>query len=157
MSGKRQPLAVLEAKGKKHLTKAEIEKRRSSEVKSPECKRVRWPDFLPEDLRKEFNEISAQLIDLGIFCKLDRDALAMYLISREGWIAAQERLSSAVSLGGKTEAQTWSSVASGYFKQCRQCANELGLNITARCRLVIPNTEDESEDDELMKLLRDMA
>ena len=35
MAGQRQPIALVQAKGKKHLTKAEIAERERTEVKAP--------------------------------------------------------------------------------------------------------------------------
>ena len=49
-------------RGKSHQTKAEKEERRASEPQVDEIKRLRAPDYLPELLREEFNELSQQLI-----------------------------------------------------------------------------------------------
>ena len=157
MPGKRLPISVLEARGKKKLTKQEIAEREKSEIKTPECKRVRWPDYLPKEMRKEFNEISEDLIKLKIFCKLDRDALAMYLMARSEWQNAQDSLHCAIVDNEEKKVQVWSSVSAGLFKQCRQCANELGLNITSRCRLVIPKAESDEEENPFEALARDLA
>jgi len=32
------------------------------------------------------------------------------------------------------------------FKQCRQSANDLGLTISSRCRLVVPKVEEAPEN-----------
>jgi P27 family predicted phage terminase small subunit len=44
-------------------------------------------------------------------------------------------------------ADKWSNVQSRYFKQCRECAGDLGLTISSRCKLVLPPKEDEGEDE----------
>ncbi len=51
MARPRQPTDLLLVKGKKHLTKAEIEDRKSKEVKAPSDK-VKAPSYLPADLKK---------------------------------------------------------------------------------------------------------
>ena len=45
MAGQRQPIALVQAKGKKHLTKAEIAERERTEVKAP-SDRVTPPSYL---------------------------------------------------------------------------------------------------------------
>ena len=45
MAGQRQPIALVQAKGKKHLTKAEIAEREQTEVKAP-SDRVTPPSYL---------------------------------------------------------------------------------------------------------------
>ena len=44
MAGQRQPIALVQAKGKKHLTKAEIAERERTEVKAP-SDRVTPPSY----------------------------------------------------------------------------------------------------------------
>lgn len=80
MSRPREPIALLEAKGKKHLTKAERAKRTASEPAlaapaSGEGSKIRAPDWLPEWLREDFNALRAKLVAAGIFSGLDRDTL----------------------------------------------------------------------------------
>ena len=53
MARPRQPIELVLAKGKKNLTKAEIEQRRAQEIKV-DFKNVTPPDYLPAKLRKEF-------------------------------------------------------------------------------------------------------
>ena len=35
-------------------------------------------------------------------------------------------------------AQKWASTQNTYFRQARQCAESMGLSVTARCRIVVP-------------------
>lgn len=35
-----------------------------------------------------------------------------------------------------------------YFKQARNCANDMGLTVTSRCRLVVPEGVGASESDD---------
>lgn len=53
MARPRQPVDLLLVKGKKNLTKKEIEERRKQEIKAPDDK-VKAPSYLPKDLKREF-------------------------------------------------------------------------------------------------------
>ena len=53
MAGQRQPIELVVAKGKKHLTKAEIEERKRTEVKAPADK-VTAPPYLTPEQKKKF-------------------------------------------------------------------------------------------------------
>ena len=75
MPKQREPIDLVLAKGKKHLTKAEIKERRNSEIKVPHDK-VKPPEYLNKSQKKQFDEISKGLIDLKIMTNLDCDALA---------------------------------------------------------------------------------
>ena len=48
MAGQRQPIALVQAKGKKHLTKAEIAEREQTEVKAPSSDAAVIPDSYAE-------------------------------------------------------------------------------------------------------------
>ena len=50
-------------------------------------------------------------------------------------------------------AGNWSALQEKYFKQARACANDLGLTITSRCRLVVPKAPERPEENPLMHLL----
>ena len=66
MARSREPTNLIEAKGRKHLTKAEIEERQESEIKVP-TDRIEAPVYLTTELKEEFNKIAKQLTDL--WCK----------------------------------------------------------------------------------------
>ena len=152
MAGQRLPISVLETRGKKHLTKAEIAERTSAEVRTAPLKQIRAPEKLPEDLRRDFLDIGKQLNQLGIFCKLDYDTLVRYLTARKFWQQAAEKITAAMEAGDLKAAEQWTNLQDKYFKQCRGCASDLGMTIGARCRLVIPQRE-ESEVNPLDALL----
>ncbi len=148
------PQGVLELRGRTHQTKAEKEERRASEPKLAGAKRVRYPEWLPEHLRSEFNEISRELIRAGLFVKVDRDVLAQYLMARDAWIAAYAKAREALETDDSKAAGAWARVAKTYFSQCHDCASSMGLTISSRCRLVVPKPPDDpAESDPLSKLL----
>ena len=43
-----------------------------------------------------------------------------------------------------------------YFKQARNCANDMGLTVTSRCRLVVPDTGKQATEDSnpMLELIR---
>ena len=138
-----------------HRTNAEIEERIKTEVKTPAPVRVKVPGYLPDSMKSEFRLIAKKLIALHIFCDLDYDMLARYLISRAAWLNAQVRANRALSIGDIEESLAWGKLTKSYFGQCQSCAAALGLSITSRCRLVVPELpKDEADEDPVSKMLR---
>lgn len=84
MSGKRRPMAVnmavVEAGGGKHWTKAEIEDRESHEIKMPKPKTLTPPGWLSDPAKKLFRRYAKQLLSFpqGMLSTLDVGTLARY-------------------------------------------------------------------------------
>lgn len=155
MSRQRQPVELLLAKGKKHLTKAEIAARTVSEVKAEPVKQIRAPDYLPNELKKEFSQLARELLKLELVGKLDADILARYVMSRDAWIQAHEKAFAALYQNddAKTVGQ-WARIEKIYFEQCQSCAAAMGLTISSRCKLVLPKQPDDpAEKDPIAQLL----
>lgn len=166
MPGPRQPLALLEAKGAKHLSKKEAGERAAREVRVDAPKQIRPPEYLPESLREEFKALGKQLKDAGLLTALDFDNLARYLLARQSYLASTGELRRAQN-GTKDEktgkvkvdyelVDLLSRTQERFFKQCRNCANDMGLTVTSRCRLVLPEgaggrKQPESEFERLMR------
>ena len=66
MAGRRQPTALLEANGRKHLTEAEADARRDQEVYVAPPEAAVPPCWLPKKLHKEFREIGEILLAAGL-------------------------------------------------------------------------------------------
>lgn len=166
MAGTRQPTALLEAKGKKHLTKAEIEERKSQEIKAPTDK-VTPPKYLTKEQKKVFNKIKKQLMAIDLISNLDVDALARFIIAQSKYIEVTEKISQApLTIEIKKEIRNENDDVVGIenievvnplvdklliiqdrlFKQCRQGAADFGLTITSRCRLVVPKPKEEKRN-----------
>ncbi|AOU01223.1 phage terminase small subunit P27 family [Bacillus velezensis] len=153
MARPRQPVDLLLVKGKKNLTKQEIEERRAQEVKAPNDK-VKAPSYLPKDLKREFKKIADELKNIGIITNLDVDALARFLFAQKQYLEMTEVLleTPITALvedddGNKFEVanKTYSDLLINQdklFKQCRQASSDLGLTISSRCKLVIPKKDD---------------
>lgn len=126
MAGRRQPTALLEANGRKHLTEAEADARRDQEVYVAPPEAAVPPRWLPKKLHKEFQEIGEILLAAGLYSELDRDVLGQYFLAQERWLRADKLASQAIRDKDETLAQKWASTQNTYFRQARQCAESLG-------------------------------
>lgn len=145
MARPRQPVDLLLYKGKKNLTKKEIEERKAQEVKAPADK-VRPPTYLPADLKREFKRIANELINIGIMTNLDIDALARFLIAKKLYLEVSKKLldNPELAISDKDIVATQDKL----FKQARASASDLGLTISSRVKLVIPKNEDKPPETE---------
>ena len=143
MAGQRLPLELVQARGSKHLTKAEIQERQEREIK-PITDNIIAPGYLTKKQKNEFYKIADQLKKLKILGETDVDALARY-------ITAKDMYENTVKQMRKTEVKNdpflfekWLKVQDKLFKQCRASANDLGLSISSRCKLVVPEAKKET-------------
>lgn len=147
MSGKRQPTAVVVANGRKHLTKTEIAERESAEVKLPTAKTAKPPKWLPEGLKKDFRALGKKLISAGLYTELDGDTLGRYLVAHQEYLMATKQVFRAYGEADGEAVETWTRIQERHFKQARNCANDMGLTVTSRCRLVVPETAVQAGED----------
>lgn len=179
MAGRpREPIDLIKAKGKKHLTKAEYEERKNSELHVPFTD-VEPPDYLTAKQKKEFSTIANQLLELNIMTELDVNVLAQYCIAKTLYLDYSDQLKKVMSK--KNAVHKWGvieeiaanceeeeemrklleailrrqrgddatvlmNLQDKAFKQCLACAKELGLTITSRVKLVIPQPPDDDEE-----------
>ena len=156
MPGARQPTDVILANGRKHLSKAEEAARRAGEVSLPVAKTAKPPKWLPETLRKDFRALGKRLISAGIYTELDADTLGRYLIAQHQWLIATAETEWALSARDQEAADNWGRIQERYFKQARNCANDMGLTVTSRCRLVVPTNPEQAgeEANPFLQLIR---
>ena len=164
MPGPRQSLEVLEGNGRKHLSRSERAARAAGEVRAKAPKQIRAPDYLPQNLRDEFRSLARQLKDLGLLSSLDYDTLARYLLARQSYLATTREV---IALQRGAERADGSRVVDAealdvatriqdrFFKQCRGCANDMGLTVTSRCRLVLPERAQPPEENAFERLMRE--
>jgi P27 family predicted phage terminase small subunit len=169
MAGQRQPIELLEAKGKKHLTKAEKEERRLRELK-PRTDEITPPAYLTAPQKREFNKIAAQLEKLNIMGETDVDALARYVTAQGLYEQAVKDLRKLAKDRPKPEEKAedpkgyfermdhyYAMLESAtkrqdrYFKQAQQAAGALGLTISSRCRLVAPVVEEKPKENKFSR------
>lgn len=175
MPNPRQPIDLVQYKGRKHLTKAEITQRRSSEVDAPDDD-IRPPEYLNKKQKAEFDYLSVELGRMGIFGNVDAGVLARYCVAhslyarytkllrtlprkkarllreqarREGTADELEGLTDeelALELEGELTV-----LQNRYFAQCDQCAKAMGLSVTSRCRLVIPTAPEAPRENKFAR------
>ena len=135
----REPIDLIIAKGKKNLTKQEIESRKEQEIKVPE-EEIIAPSKLPKRLHKEFYDLSNRLKKINIFTKLDEEALSRYILSKDIYYHYTKKLM--LSMRTKTfdidVVKTLQLLQEKAFRQCQSSARDLGLTITSRCKIVMP-------------------
>ena len=144
MSGQRQPIELVLANGKKHLTKAEIEARRASEI-GPLDGDLTPPAFLTKKQKVEFTRIAGQLSELKIMGETDVDALARYVVANTFYVNAVKKLRSKEVRDDPELFESWLKIQEKFFKQARSSATDLGLTISSRCKLVVPATDKTEE------------
>lgn len=144
MSGQKQPIDLVIAKGRKHFTKADIAKRRQQEVKVP-FKDIEAPPYLSEELTGEFYDIAYKLLYIGIMTELDENCLAQYLISKELYLKYTDLITQAMGLFDLDGVQKLAATQDKFYRQCRTAATDLGLTISSRCKLIVPETPDDEE------------
>lgn len=166
MAGPRQPIELVIANDRKHLTKAEIEERRQRELK-PCTDEITAPSYLKRKQKTKFNKIAQQLQKLNIMGETDVDALARYITAQSLYEQAVEDLRQLSaerpekddhpedyyevldlyfkSLDSATQRQD------RYFKQAQTAAAALGLTISSRCKLVAPVVEEKPKENKFAK------
>ena len=143
MAGQRQPLALIEAKGAKHLTKAERAEREAREVK-PCTDDISPPGYLTKKQKDEFKRIAAQLDKLKIMGETDVDTLARYILARDTYIRLTKQIQRKEIYEDPFILDKYMKNQDRAFKQCHTAAKSLGLTIADRCRLVVPEIKVEA-------------
>lgn len=181
MSGPKRPmeLNLAVAKGGKHWTKAEIERRQSQELKLPKPRMLKAPKWLDPEARKLFSHYAKLLLAFpeGIVSELDTGTLARYCDCELSYAEASRQklffldecrqLRVQAESDGKTatdfagceayaaaqkQVDYWSGQMARFEKICRGCAADMGLTVTSRCKLVVPQVELAQEADPLADL-----
>lgn len=151
MARPKQPISLIQAKGKKHLTKSEIEERKSKEVKAANDK-VEPPSYLPDTLKEEFIRIASELIKVEIMTNLDCEALARFVVSEYNYQKVTKKL---LKTGVDNDKYfNYLVMQDKLFKQSRQAASDLGLTISSRCKLVVPIKKEDKPPNKFSKFMK---
>lgn len=142
MAGARQPTALVELKGKKHFTKAELEERRNAEVNA-DTDNIVPPDYLTEKQAGEFFALANELKRCEIMTNLDCDALARFVVARSDYADYVKLMRSIPkTVDNLQELKEADKLKRGAFLDCNTAAKELGMTISSRCKLVVPKKEE---------------
>lgn len=176
MAGQRQPTDLVVLKGKKHLTKAEIEARKNAEVTAPNDK-VKPPAYLTTDQKKKFRKLSKELLEIKLIANVDCDALARLLIAQDQYIEVTDKIritplmvdvpvyktqvnpdtgeNERVQVGTtqvvNDERERLMIIQDRCMKQCRQGAADFGMTVSSRCRLVVPKAKESKPENKFAK------
>ena len=156
MPGPRQKLSVLEGSGRKHLSKSEKAQRAAQEVNLPKPKTMRLPKWLPEAYRKEFRALAKELLaaDIGA-AQLDRDTLGRYVVAQANYTQTLAIVHAALADHDGDALKEATKILDTYFKQARACANDMGMTITSRCRLVLPEGAKKKEKNPFEQMMEE--
>ena len=150
MPGRRpHPIELLEINNdKRHLTKAEIEKRKAAEPKI-KANTLRCPGHLTELEQKEWRRIIRlyKQIDTNILCDLDSNNLEMYVVAFVRWKKAQEKIrttSEILSSGTNAFENPWIGIEKDARAACIKLSSLLMLDVVSRARV---GNKKEVEDD----------
>ena len=164
MARPREPIDLIAAKGRKHLTAREYGERKNAEVDAP-ADRIKPPAFLSKKERETFGELAGELIRLNIMSNLDCGILARYIRAETEYIKvtkqlqkikfAPDRASMVAEDAQLAEAYArynyLSKIQNRRMKACNENARELGLTISSRCRLSVPKEKDEKPENKFLK------
>lgn len=147
MGRRKEPVELIEAKGKTHLTKAEKDRRRRSEPKSSDTA-IMCPDYITDlDDRLEFVRYAEMLDNIGIWSELHADELARYITSEKVFEELSKHLRYALSAGDIEDAAEVQKMQDKAYRQAHTSASSLGLNITSFCKLVVPKVAQDDPID----------
>ena len=156
MPGPRQKLSVLEGRGKKHLSKVEKAQRAAQEVELEKPKKLQVPKWLPEEHKSAVRALAKELLEADIgAAQLDRDTVGRYVVAQHQYGAACKRAQAALEDGDSEASADWLKVQDTCFKQCRACANDMGMTITSRCRLVLPESAQKKEENPFDRMMKE--
>lgn len=141
----KEPISLLEAKNRSHLSKSEIKARRVSEIKAPSDK-IEAPEYLSAAEKKQFNAIAEELMHIGIMSNLDVDMLARFVIANAFYIKITKLLRDKEVQSDVKILEKAVNIQDKFFKQCQSAAREMGLTITSRAKLVVPKKEEPKEN-----------
>lgn len=153
MGRNRQPVKLIELKGRSnHLTNEEKKKREAQEIKTPKARGI-VPDHLSAKQKETFHEYASQLIALDIYSDLDRETLAAYVVASDEFAQYTRAIRQvALRINGKLSDENLSQRKAlalerdRAFKIARATAGDLGLTVTSRCKIVIPEVEEKPEN-----------
>ena len=176
MAGQKQPIELVKAKGRKHLTKAEIEERENSEVVAPDD-HVEPPAFLTAKQKKVFQKLAEELAEIKLVANVDCEALARLVIAQEQFVEVTKMMKKTplmvevpvyeirensdtgekehVQVGTRLivngEREKLMIIQDRCMKQCRQGASDFGMTVSSRCRLAVPKPREDVPTNKFAK------
>lgn len=148
MAGRhKQPVEVLQARGKSHLGAEQAYERRRREPHSPDTAIVCPAYITDSDAQREFERYAEMLDRLRVWSELDADELARYVMAEQAYEAYMLQLIAAIASGDVDKASEIQKLEIAQSEQARKSAAALGMTITSRCKLVVPTPNDDESLD----------
>ncbi|WP_426453833.1 phage terminase small subunit P27 family [Paenibacillus sp. S-38] len=166
MAGRKaMPVNLLLIKGKKHLTKEEIELRQEREKKlQPSTNRTNPPAWLCDTAKKEFRRIAKELKEIDLLTNVDVNALALYcdayadyieitrIIKNDGFMVEHTNKSGVTN----EVAHPLLAKKKQMHEQMRSLAVEFGLTPASRAKIAMPPRGQPDEEDEFTRTFGDV-
>lgn len=137
----KEPVDLVILKGNKHLTKAEIEARKSKEVKADNDNIFAPPSLKTKKLKDRFNYLAEQLLNCNIISNLDVESLARYVLLEEQYNKITSLLNKTDILSDEYDGLLVKQTKT--FNMLDKTSNELCLNIISRCKVSIPKADEK--------------
>lgn len=151
---------------KKHYTKNEIEKKKKNEESLyGDNSRLKAPSWLNGEGKKEFKRVVSEMKEIEAFNKmlsnLDLTALAMYSDAYANYIELTKKIheEGTVCTFTNTKGQTNTIVSPlvqaqmKYIDIIMKCSTKLGLSVSDRLKLVVPDT-NKLEENKFLSYVR---
>ena len=140
-----EPTKLIVAKGKTHMGEREAEEREARELKVP-FTNVQAPEYLSAKQKTKFDDIAQMLLALEIMTELDVDCLARYVLAHDVYLAYTSQVTKQIKSGDIKALKEMQNLQDKAFRQAQAAARDLGLTITSRCRIVVPQPPEEDDD-----------
>ena len=128
------------------LSKEEIKERMNSEIHAP-SDNIEIPSYLTKNQKAKFEFYANQLLDLNIMSNLDSEALAKYITTNDRYEMVTKKLRTSEVKNNITLFEYYSKAQERYLKLSRSMANDLGLSISSRCKLVVPHSQNPPQQN----------
>ncbi|MDU2123430.1 MAG: phage terminase small subunit P27 family [Clostridium celatum] len=151
---------------KKHYTKEEIEnKKKNEESLYGDNKKLKSPSWLNEDGKKEFKRVVSEMREIEAFNKmlsnLDLTTLAIYSDAYANYVELTKKIheEGTTCQFTNTKGQTNTIISPlvqaqmKYIDIIMKCSTKLGLSVSDRLKLVVPNT-DKMEENKFLSYVR---
>ncbi|ERM91915.1 hypothetical protein O163_08175 [Caldanaerobacter subterraneus subsp. yonseiensis KB-1] len=138
---------------RKHLTKKELEQRKSEQVIAPIAENIEIPEFLPDELKERYLSLANQLVEIGIFSNIDKETLARYVIAQKNYEIVSKELEN-TEIGSEKYFKLINA-QDKLFKQCQSGASKLGLSIMDRTKIVVQKPKNEKPQNKFEEFLKD--
>ena len=145
--GRQKPLEVMTS----HLTKAEIEERKNTELQVEKLTKVPvCPNYLNTEQKKIFKKICKMLIDVNLMTNLDIDTVVRYAILNDMYVQITKQMNE------NPELLLDDKLLNKHLKLSKEIqvlANTLCLNPIARAKIVVNKVETEKKENKFSKFL----